>query len=157
MYPEDSVENLRKCRVIEPQGEHNSAAFSALITHCLPAVRCALFRGEEVLPLFVSSAQFTAFIGSHDEKEEESWASEEVAGTCVYFLNCMLHSVHYFEMNGKIRAGNEHKLKLALRVSGAGHCEPALTAIIIAGVRLRQVQPPSVLQRSVAADANEQW
>jgi len=41
---------------------HNRRALIALLTECLPAVRRALCRGEEVLPQFISSADYVAFL-----------------------------------------------------------------------------------------------
>lgn len=96
-------------------GGHVKKAFTDMLVHCLPAMRRALCRGEEALPQFITSAEYTTFM-SMDGK---SLALEEDVQFCIHYFSSLIHCAQYYEEDkGQIPAGNVLKYRQAVKV----HC-----------------------------------
>ncbi len=114
MQPSDVAENLSRCLIIADDSGSRSALIS-LLQRCLPSMRRALCQGSE------DSKSLESFLSPHDyfdycTMEIESRKREEHVTGCIYFFNCMLHSIHCLELKGTLHRGSETKTKQGIMV-----------------------------------------
>jgi len=80
----------------------------------MPAVRRALYRGEDVLPAYISPSDFAESLSVNSVEDRERKKLEENVRGSAYFFQSLLHSTNYFELTQQIKPGNEAKVKLAI-------------------------------------------
>lgn len=116
MNPKDVAETL-SCS-LTADGSHRSKVFalSSLFTHCLPAVRRALCRSEEVLPQAITPTKYANYMSNDGQGSKEIAIGEETINLVAHFFNRWLHIAHAFEVDGTTQAGNEELMKRAVMV-----------------------------------------
>lgn len=115
--PNEVASILCGCYILSKCG-HDKAAFTSLLTTCLPPVRRCLTRGEEVLPQFITCADFAHSMSFHGQQREDETEFEEKVRLSPYLFNRVLQKAHYLESTHQIRPGNGAKLKQAVLVCG---------------------------------------